>query len=153
MMLFRRFLVLQALMLWQGGFLFYVMFVVPVGTEVLGGAFEQGRVTRHVTRSMNWLGVGALVLFGWEIVNLTTRRRRLWSAWFVMALGLACLIPIREEMLGMVDFTNARFTDRPAFYNWHRAYLWIAALQWVAGLVFAWTMLAAWRSHTDRSED
>ena len=34
----RRFLVVQALMLWQGGFLFYTSAVVPTGTNLLGAA-------------------------------------------------------------------------------------------------------------------
>ena len=52
MLLLRRLLVVQLLMLWQGGFLFYVVFVVPVGTDVLGSSFEQGRITRFVTHSL-----------------------------------------------------------------------------------------------------
>ena len=53
MTILRRFFVLQSLMLWQGGFLFYAAVVVPIGTDVLGGSFEQGRITRFVTEQMN----------------------------------------------------------------------------------------------------
>ena len=45
----RRFLVVQALLLWQGGFLFYAAFVVPAGTEVLGSAAAQGAITVRAT--------------------------------------------------------------------------------------------------------
>ena len=65
MSLVRRFLVIQALLLWQGGFLFYAAVVVPTGTEVLG-SFEQGRVTRHVTNSMNVIGAVTLIILAWD---------------------------------------------------------------------------------------
>ena len=40
--LFRVFLI-AAFAMWFGGFGFYVSFVVPIGNEVLGSAFGQGR--------------------------------------------------------------------------------------------------------------
>ena len=52
----RRFLVLQSLLLWQGGFLFYAAFVVPAGTEVLGSSAAQGVITTRVVDALNVCG-------------------------------------------------------------------------------------------------
>ena len=88
MTIFRRFLVVQALMLWQGGFLFYASFVVPVGTEMLGGSFEQGRITRHVTDSMNAVGAVALVIFVWDLLVARKPYQQMrWGCWGVMAIA------------------------------------------------------------------
>ena len=62
----RRFLVVQALMLWQGGFLFYAAVVVPAGTEVLGSGAAQGPITARVTDALNLCGLAALVLTAWD---------------------------------------------------------------------------------------
>ena len=59
--LLRRFLVVSALMFWQGGFLFYASIVVPIGQEVLPTPQDQGFITRHVTKSMNVSGAVALL--------------------------------------------------------------------------------------------
>ena len=47
----RRALVTVALAVWWGGLTFYGAVVVPVGTEVLGGAAEQGFVTQRVVNT------------------------------------------------------------------------------------------------------
>ena len=47
MTLLRRFAVVQLLMLWQGGFLFYSGFVVPVGTDLLGRVGLAQRLTHR----------------------------------------------------------------------------------------------------------
>ena len=76
----RRFAVVQLLLLWQGGFLFYAACVVPAGTRALGSAAAQGAVTARVTDALNV--VGAVALAGWA-----TRRgtpsvpRRGWGSW------------------------------------------------------------------------
>ncbi len=148
MTLLRRFLVIQMLMLWQGGFLFYSAFVVPEGAEVLGGSFAQGRITRLVTVSMNWVGVTALCLFSWDLLlgrHSGWRRQWLWGSLLVMALGLAALFPIHERLLELVDFQNGDFEDRRVFRFWHRTYLWISTFQWIAGLIFAFVLVVSWR--------
>src|SRR5579862_4719779 len=103
MMMLRRFLVLQLLMIWQGGFLFYSAFVVPTGTDVLGGSFEQGKITKLVTADMNLIGLVALAGFAWELLASkpkTTRARwLLWASWSVMAASLAALFVLRSDMV------------------------------------------------------
>src|SRR5262245_48274036 len=74
--LFRRFLVLAALMFWQGGFFLYAGVVVPIGTEVLGSASEQARITRRVTVWLNWTAVVALVPMAWDVWAVHVGRTR-----------------------------------------------------------------------------
>lgn len=153
-MLLRRFLVVQMLMLWQGGFLFYASFVVPTGTEVLGNSFEQGRITRHVSMSMNWVGLVALAVFAWDILRCRSARAPglcLWGSWLVMALGLAALFAIHPRLLELVDFSTSTFEDRGRFRFWHRTYLWICTFQWLAGLIYTVATLTAWRQ-LDRAQ-
>jgi hypothetical protein len=148
----RRFLVVQMLMLWQGGFLFYSAVVVTYGTKVLGSSFEQGRITRLVTQTMNLIGAVALVVFAWDLVRnrAPLRRQRivLWACWDVMALCLIALFLIHPHLDRMVNFDAvsgaAAIADRPTFKFWHRTYLWVSTAQWIAGLVFAATLLRSW---------
>jgi hypothetical protein len=97
----RRFLVIQALLLWQGGFLFYAAVVVPVGTDVIG-SFGQGMVTRHVTDWMNAIGAVAVALLAWDQWadgGAPGYRRARWGLWAVLVgslLGLA-LVHLRIE--------------------------------------------------------
>jgi hypothetical protein len=75
----RRFLVLIALMFWQGGFLFYAAVVVPIGQSVLGSHLEQGMITRQVTTYLNLAGCISLFIFGWDTraARDSSRPRRL----------------------------------------------------------------------------
>jgi hypothetical protein len=147
MPLLRRFLVIQALMLWQGGFLFYAAVVVPTGTDVLG-PFDQGRVTRHVTDAMNVIGAATLLVLAWDqLANTGPRQcvRARWALWAVLAGGLIALAVLHARIEGYVDFgAGGRVTDYPPFYFWHRVYLYVATAQWVAGLAYVPLMLRTW---------
>src|SRR2546423_10638475 len=59
--LMRRFLVIAALMLWQGGFTFYAAVVVPIGMDELGSHTAQGFLTRRVAPFINLAGLLALL--------------------------------------------------------------------------------------------
>jgi hypothetical protein len=150
MQLFRRFLVAQALMLWQGGFLFYAAVVVPTGTNVLG-SFDQGRVTRHVTDAMNVIGAVTVLVLTWDQWTSPGPRWLRWSRWAIWTAllgGLVALAVMHPRIEGYVDFgAEGRVTDYPTFYLWHRLYLYVATVQWVASLGYVVLMLHAWSAN------
>jgi hypothetical protein len=140
--LLRRFLVVQALMLWQGGFLFYTAVVVPTGTAEFT-AFEQSRVTRVVTNWMNALGVVTLVILAWDQWATRPARGR-WLLWSGMTIALAGLAVLHPMIEARVDYTDGRISDYTGFYARHRIYLWVSTIQWAIGLVYVVLMLRAW---------
>ena len=138
----RRFLVIQALLIWQGGFFFYAAVVVPIGTQV-HGAFGQGMVTRHVTDWMNLIGAVAVVILAWDQwANGDSRACRWarWGLWIVFASGLVALAIIHRHIEAYLDSSM----DYRTFYTWHRVYLIVASVQWVAGMGYVVVMLRAW---------
>src|SRR5947208_16738277 len=87
----RRFLVVQALMLWQGGFLFYAAVVVPTGTEVLGSSAAKGVITARVTDALNVCGAVGVALLGWDLaVTCDPSARRTAARWWGWAVVLVC---------------------------------------------------------------
>ena len=142
--LLRRFLVVQALMLWQGGFLFYTAVVVPTGTAEFT-AFEQSRVTRVVTQWMNGFGVATLVLLAWDQWATRPARTR-WVLWGGMTIALAGVAVLHPMIEARVDYVSGRITDYGGFYLRHRIYLWVSTVQWAIGLVYVLLMLRAWRA-------
>ena len=138
----RRFLVIQALMLWQGGFLFYAAVVVPTGTNVFS-SFGQGIVTRHVTDWLNAIGAIAVAILAWDQwANGDPRgcRRARWGLWAVLVGSLLGLALVHLRLEPYVDSTM----DHREFYAWHRVYLIAATIQWAAGLVYVAVMVRAW---------
>ena len=138
----RRFLVIQTLMLWQGGFLFYAAVVVPTGTHVFG-SFGQGIVTRLVTDWLNGIGAVTVVLLAWDQwANGDSRNlgRARWGLWAVLVGSLAGLALVHLRIEPYVDSTM----EHRDFYAWHRVYLVAAAVQWAAGLAYVAVMLRAW---------
>jgi hypothetical protein len=148
MTILRRFLVIQALLLWQGGFLFYAAVVVPIGTDV-HGSFEQGRLTRHVTDWMNLIGAAALIILAWDQLSRSgsrTCRRGLWGTWLAMLASLAALALLHVKVESYIDFSGqGGIADYAAFYSWHRVYLYIATGQWLVGLAYVVLLLRDWR--------
>jgi hypothetical protein len=151
----RRLLVLIALMFWQGGFTFYAAVVVPVGQEVLGTHFKQGRITRRVTVYLNLAGAAALLPLTWDAAasaDRSARRRRLrWLALGGMAVGLALLAWLHPQLDALIDLQAGSIPERNTFQVGHRWYLWISAAQWALGIVYAVLTLHAWRDG-DRAE-
>ena len=56
--------------IWWGGLSFYALFVVPIGTEIVGG-FEQGLITAHHAASYE------LAKRDWRNRHSRVRRRRM----------------------------------------------------------------------------
>lgn len=148
MTLFRRFLVFQAFLLWQGGFVFYAAVVVPVGTTALGSELAQGLVTQRVTDWLNRIGLAWHAVMAWDtLADRDPSRRRawarliLWAASLVLLAGLLAVHMKLDELLA--DGTILK-GNRPAFRGWHITYLWISTGQWAVAAANAWLTLAAW---------
>jgi hypothetical protein len=152
--LVRRLVVLAALMFWTGGFTFYASIVVPIGTDVLGSAQDQGAITRQVAPLINLSGVVALVVFAVDIA-MTRSARGLtvgrWLAWLGMASCLVALMILYPHLDRLFHGEQAYLDSRAAFRPWHRAYLWTISVQWGFAVLFALLTLAAWR-FADRAE-
>jgi hypothetical protein len=150
----RRFLVFQAFLLWQGGFLFYASVVVPIGTAFLGSPKDQGLITQKVTDYLNLFGGVWAALFLWDVY--ATRdpngRRKLarWLGWAVCVGLLGVLVWLHGDMDALIDREAGRLTDRKAFRAIHIAYLWVTTGHWLVALALAWLTLGAWRGE-DRS--
>jgi hypothetical protein len=142
----RRFLALQALLVWQGGFLFYASVVVPVGTDVLGSSAAQGVVTQRVTTWLNRIGVVALAVLAWDVSATPSFRRTRWATWGGTAALLAVLFFLHAVLDANFDPAHRSSPDPAAFRLVHGAYLWVSTAQWLVGLAFGWWTVKAWAS-------
>lgn len=150
----RRFLVLQALLVWQGGFLFYAAVVVPTGTDVLGSSAAQGVITARVTDVMNLIALPALVLLALDqSLTRDPNDRRTAVRWWTWAIAAACqglLFFFHELLDSFMDPDRTRIVIGPPFRPVHRMYLWTITVQWADCLVAVWLMLEAWRLDDSR---
>jgi hypothetical protein len=148
MITFRRFVVVQLLLLWQGGFLFYASCVVPAGTDVLGKA-GQGAITARVTDALNAIGLVGVGILALEL-SLTRdpnplRPARRWWAWGVAMLCQFFLLYLHMLLDAFMDPDRKRVVIGPPFYPVHRMYLWTSTIQWLACLLWMWWTVNAWR--------
>src|SRR5262249_16904264 len=94
--LFRRALVLAALLFWYGGATFYAAVAIPVGLSVLRPRSYQTFVTQAVTNYLNLAGAAALALFAWDLLAgpdpRPAWRRWRWGAWGGMAATLLAML-------------------------------------------------------------
>ncbi len=145
--LLRRFLAVAALMVWQGGFVFYTAFVVPIGTDFLGSSTRQGFITRRVTDVMNRCGAVALACVAWELS--TGRDGRLQRARVALLLAMVAaavvLFHLHGRLEGLLDVENEDVLDRRAFRALHRGYLWVSTAQWACAVIYLLATLAAWK--------
>jgi hypothetical protein len=148
--LLRRFLVLVALMFWQGGFTFYAAVVVPVGQEELGSHLQQGFITRQVTNYLNLSGAVALIVFGWDIAatreRSAARRWTRWAAWLGMMVTLLALAWLHQQLDQLLNLELRELANPKVFRGAHRWYLWLSTVQWAFGLGYAVLALQAWRA-------
>lgn len=146
--LLRRFLVLAALMFWQGGFTFYAAVVVPVGQEVLGSHRTQGLITRQVTDYLNLSGAICLLPLAWDMAvssDRSTRRRwARWLSWLGMVAILGVLVWLHGRLNDLFDVEALSILDRQTFRSQHRLYLWLSTIQWAFCLIYMGLMLLAW---------
>ena len=150
MILLRRFLVVMALLFWQGGFLFYSSVVVPVGQSVLASPKDQGFITQRVTDYMNLAGAVALLVLLVEL--FLTPANKPWiswtrrASWLVMFLALLGIAGLHIRLDGLLDLEDMEIMDRKAFHASHRWYLWLCTIQWFFGVVYLWLTLWSWRT-------
>lgn len=153
----RRFLVFQAFLLWQGGFLFYAAVVVPAGTGVLGSPAAQGTITARVTDWLNVCGVVGLAVAAWDLAaTRDPSARRTAARWWCWAIALVCqylLLYFHLLLDAFMDPDRVRIVIRPPFRPVHRAYLWASTVQWAVCLGLAWWGLKAWSAESARSAD
>ena len=143
--LFRLFL-FAAFAMWFGGLGFYMAWVVPIATDVLGSAFDQGMVTRQVTKHINVLaGVALLVML---VEAIRDKRKSSWR-WRVkagsvvlMLLLLGGLVWLHPRLDALIDLVDSEIDDYDSFYSMHRIYLWLTTVQWLAGWVWIATIVS-----------
>ncbi len=145
----RRFLVLIALMFWQGGFLFYASVVVPISTRILGSASRQGFITREVTSYLNLAAAAGLALLAWDVMGTRDasrlRYRTRFGLWLFMVLCQVLLFIMHTHLDGMMELKGRIIHDLESFRPMHRLYLWTHTFQWGAALIFIALMLRAWQ--------
>jgi hypothetical protein len=145
----RRFLVLVALMFWQGGFTFYAGVVVPVGTAVLkNSARRQGFITREVTAWLNVTAAAALAVLALDLLlcrdGSRLRRYLRLGLWLFLVGCQVLLFRLHPFLSGLMQTRGLILLDPEAFRLAHRLYLWTHTAQWAAGLVFVALTLLAW---------
>jgi hypothetical protein len=149
MLTLRRFLVLQSLLIWQGGFLFYSAVVVPAGTEVLGSALAQGAITARVTDTMNVVGLVSLSLLAFDLrLSRASNLRRMIIRWWCWSLALLCqglLFYFHFLLDAFMDPARTHVVIGPPFRPVHRMYLWTISMQWFVCLILLWFSVQAWR--------
>jgi hypothetical protein len=148
LILARRFLVLIALMFWQGGFTFYAAVVVPIGQDVVG-KLTQPFITRQVAPAINIAGGAALLILVLDLVASAREspwaHRLRWLTWLGMVAALVVLVWLHPHIDRYLDVEAQDILDRKALRPWHRAYLWVSTVQWGFALVYVWLTLRAWR--------
>src|SRR5262249_27787376 len=107
--IWRRLILLWLFMFWQGGFVFYGAVVVTIGSEVLGGDFAQGLITRHVAVAINLTGLIVLLAWIWDLLaERGSHVRRRWAVWGFLLLTLAVLFWLHPQMDALIDADGYR---------------------------------------------
>lgn len=149
---FRRFIVLVALMFWQGGFMFYGGVVVPVGSQVLGSDTQQGFITQAVTNALNLAGLVCLVIWGvnlyWERRDVSRFETAAWGTTFVL---LAALVLIHLGMDEVLDVKSTSVTNHTRFGMFHKLYIGISSIQWLLSLSLLFATLLRWSRERETS--
>lgn len=123
---------------WWGGLCFYVVVVVPIGTDLIGSV-EQGFITQRVTQWHNALS-GLFLVCLW--IEASRRRNRwLWAIAVVLAIIDIALVVWHAKLTGMMDFQQQAVPG--SFYAQHAIYLWLTAAEWLVGMAMPiWIVLS-----------
>lgn len=154
---FRRLLFIFSYAVWQGGFLFYTAAVVPIGTDVLGSAREQGFITRLVTNRINECGAIALAVWlpilVWETRRTRWRRRIGLFFWGILVACQAVMFGLHPRLDGLLDPSQHAVLDPERFYSLHRVYLWTISFQWAMALALLAIVVSQWNFPSERRND
>lgn len=135
---------------WMGGFTFYALIVIPTAERVLGSMRDTGFITQQITRWLNLIGAGVLlILLG--IVTAGSRRQPprlrlcLAATWVIMAIAQAALFIIHPLIDRFLEAQGHKLHHFEEFDKMHTVYLVFATIQWSAALLQIWLMLMLWR--------
>ena len=142
------------LSVWFGGFTFYAGIVIPILHQELGG-MDSGAITGMVSKQLNWIGVGAL-LVAWFTAIIERKalpgwnRRAKWGRWALLIATTAILIvlialhPVVEGRLETASLKE--------FYRWHQIYLIASTVQWGINIALIASYLMVWQSEWKERE-
>jgi hypothetical protein len=148
--LWRRYCYFLLVGAWMGGFTFYALIVIPTAQKVLGGDRDVGFITQQVTRWLNLIGAGVLlIVLGLLAAGWRERPARLrfglagtWAIMAVSQVGLFLTHPLIDRFL---EAQGHKLHNYDAFDKMHTVYLVIATVQWSAAMLQIWLMLLGWR--------
>jgi hypothetical protein len=147
-----------AMAFWWGGLTFYSLVAVPIGMDVLGGAAEQGFITRLVAKWINISGGATLAVLlasaasNWRFSGKFARTV-LASTWLAMAILQALLFAIHPQLDAMLNVSSHDIADPDRFHQLHEIYLTVVGVIWFAGLVHLLTVLLNWPIGKPTSDD
>ncbi len=144
MILFRRYLVTLALLMWLGGFLFYSTIVIPIGRSVLRPPSHQTFVTREVTKIVDYFGAASMVILLWDTMATRSHRKSRGILWIGMTLTVAALAWVRVHLASYMDPETMTITDREAIRPYHLGYIIIGGAQMILGLIYIGVTLRSW---------
>ncbi|HEY3864127.1 MAG TPA: hypothetical protein VGO59_19840 [Verrucomicrobiae bacterium] len=135
---------------WMGGFTFYALIVIPTAERVLDSMRDTGFITQQVTRWLNLIGAGVLVILAWLLAadwrRLSTRLRfGVAATWNIMAVAQAALFMIHPLIDRFLEAQGHKLHHYEQFSKMHTMYLVFATIQWSAALLQIWLMLMIWR--------
>lgn len=142
----RRFAVVAALLFWQGGGAFYGSVALHISREILAEEnFLQTLITRDVTLALNRIGVAALAILGLDLLlgfRLLHRPGLKVGSWIVMAMSLATLFYLHDQMSAVYGDQRLVIRDTGVFWNMHKIYLWTTTIQFLAAMIYLGAILA-----------
>ncbi|MGE3821459.1 MAG: hypothetical protein AB7I30_18775 [Isosphaeraceae bacterium] len=145
-----RWLALVAIAVWFGGFTFYSAVVVPLLSDVMGKVEAGSMITREVTVTLNWIGVGAMAVW-WALAIAERSTGDRWAG----RVRLACL-GVNSALLGWLFALHRQLGEQidtasmTGFYARHEFYLILSTIQWAATLVLIAASLRIWSAASDQ---
>ena len=147
-----RFVVLQILLLWQGGFLFYTAVVVLTTARPFSvRPRHKGPYGPRHQDVLNRMGIAAPRSSRRSsglrdpIAQRRAPRGRWWCWWISSCRRPFCFTAIASWMR-LMDPDQTRVVIHPPFYLVHRVYLSTSTAKWLIGLVLSGLTLLAWRA-------